>query len=56
MSLFPALGAEFFSAINIYVRIYRFIYTFTNLNTLANLSTHLEIILHIHKSDYTHTD
>ncbi len=32
LSLLPALGAKYFSAINIYLRLYRFFHTFTNLN------------------------
>lgn len=40
----------------IYVRIYRFVHTFTNLNTLADLNTYLDYFLHIYKSDYVHTD
>ena len=40
----------------IYACIYKCVYTCTNLNTFANLITHLEMILHVYKSDYIQTD
>ena len=51
LTVFPALGVEHlafsamytFKDLSINARIYRFVYTCTNLNTLANVITHLHI-------------
>lgn len=54
MSVCPALWEKYFSAIIICVRIYRFVYTFINLNTLANPNRRLGYTFS--KSDYAHRD